>query len=239
MTIPDRTAGNPIIHADPLADQVGGGAYGAVLADIKIARGKVAQREYRDCHVAVIARFDPALVRDKRALLADLGLHREQVVDARAAGRFDGSAEETWPGRRRGHIPGSRNVPFDEVTDPRTRQLKSAEELRGLFENEAVGFQMPHDHRDGLRRKPGLPCNLCLRQAAFSSDQRKHQPLIIESDSVLVGAARRIDFAGPGRFGRRASERGNCIGAGFDRTHVPSLSKRRLPAPDAMTAGDM
>ena len=42
------------------------------------------------------ARFDPALVRDKRALLADLGLAhaREQVVDARAAGRFDGSAEE-------------------------------------------------------------------------------------------------------------------------------------------------
>ncbi len=68
------------------------------------------------------ARFDAALVRDKRALLADLGIHREQVVDARAAGRFDGTAEETWPGRRSGHIPGSRNVPFDRVTDPLTHQ---------------------------------------------------------------------------------------------------------------------
>src|ERR1041384_5201596 len=57
------------------------------------------------------ARFDPALVRDKGALLADLALARprEQVVDARAAGRFEGTAEETWPGRRRGHIPKSRN----------------------------------------------------------------------------------------------------------------------------------
>jgi thiosulfate/3-mercaptopyruvate sulfurtransferase len=90
-----------------------------------------------------VARFDPALVRDKRALLADLGLHREQVVDARAAGRFDGSAEETWPGRRRGHIPGSRNVPFDGVTDPRTRQLRSADELRRLFNAAGVPLDRP------------------------------------------------------------------------------------------------
>src|SRR5260370_26111810 len=70
-----------------------------------------------------VARFDPALVRDKQALLADLGLARprEQVVDARAAGRFEGTAEETWPGRRRGHIPRSRNLPFDLVTEPDAR----------------------------------------------------------------------------------------------------------------------
>jgi thiosulfate/3-mercaptopyruvate sulfurtransferase len=92
-----------------------------------------------------VARFDPALVRDKRALLAELALARprEQVVDARASGRFDGSVEETWPGRRRGHIPGSRNLPFDWVTDPRTRQLKNAEELRLLFENAAVSLDRP------------------------------------------------------------------------------------------------
>ena len=89
------------------------------------------------------ARFDPALVRDKAALIADLGSGHEQVVDARAAGRFEGSAEETWPGRRRGHIPGSRNVPFDRVTDPRTRQLRSAEELRHLFEEAGVRLDRP------------------------------------------------------------------------------------------------
>ena len=89
------------------------------------------------------ARFDPALVRDKRALLADLGVHREQVVDARAQGRFDGSVEETWPGRRRGHIPGSRNLPFERVTDPRTRQLRGANELRRLFEEAGVRLDRP------------------------------------------------------------------------------------------------
>src|SRR6266849_383754 len=92
-----------------------------------------------------VARFDPALVRDKQALLADLGLARprEQVVDARAAGRFEGTAEESWPGRRRGHIPGSRNLPFDLVTDPGTRQLKSGEELHRLFDEAGVSLDRP------------------------------------------------------------------------------------------------
>jgi thiosulfate/3-mercaptopyruvate sulfurtransferase len=89
------------------------------------------------------ARLDPSLVRDKASVMVNVSSRREQLVDARAAGRFDGSAEETWPGRRRGHIPGSRNLPFDQVTDPKTRQLKSAEELRALFNTAGVTFHRP------------------------------------------------------------------------------------------------
>ena len=84
------------------------------------------------------ARFNPAMVRDKAAVIANMTSKAELVVDARSAGRFDGSAEETWPGRRRGHIPGSRNLPFDLVTDPRTRQLKDAEALKTLFAEAGV-----------------------------------------------------------------------------------------------------
>jgi thiosulfate/3-mercaptopyruvate sulfurtransferase len=90
-----------------------------------------------------IPHFDPALVRDKAAIVANVTGRREQVVDARAAGRFDGTAEETWPGRRRGHIPGSRNLPFDQVTDPKTKQLKSAEDLRKLFADAGVSLNQP------------------------------------------------------------------------------------------------
>jgi thiosulfate/3-mercaptopyruvate sulfurtransferase len=90
-----------------------------------------------------IPHFDPALVRDKAAVLANVASRREQVVDARAAGRFDGSAEETWPGRRRGHIPGSRNLSFDQVTDAQTKQLKSAEELQCLFTGAGVSLAQP------------------------------------------------------------------------------------------------
>jgi thiosulfate/3-mercaptopyruvate sulfurtransferase len=89
------------------------------------------------------ARFNPGLVRDKAAVLADIGTHREQVVDARSAGRFEGTAEETWPGRRRGHIPGSRNLPFDRVTDPQTHQIRSADELQRLFDEAGVKLDRP------------------------------------------------------------------------------------------------
>jgi thiosulfate/3-mercaptopyruvate sulfurtransferase len=89
------------------------------------------------------ARFDADLVRSKAVVLANVKSRWEQIVDARAAGRFDGTTEETWPGRRRGHIPGSRNLSFDQITDPQTHQLKSAEELRALFTRAGVALDRP------------------------------------------------------------------------------------------------
>ena len=94
-------------------------------------------------HRRFSARFDAALVRDKRGLLDNLATRREQVVDARAAGRFAGIAEETRPGLRRGHIPESRNLPYDRVTDPQTGQLRDADELAGLFRDAGVALDRP------------------------------------------------------------------------------------------------
>ena len=39
----------------------------------------------------------------------------EQLVDVRDAERFAGNTPEVWPGRRRGHIPGSVNLPFSAL----------------------------------------------------------------------------------------------------------------------------
>src|SRR5215469_10620881 len=88
-------------------------------------------------------RFDPTLVRDKRALIDNLATRREQVVDARAVGRFDGTVAEVRPGLRSGHIPGSRNLPYDQLTDPHTRQLRSAEALTELFCDAGVALDQP------------------------------------------------------------------------------------------------
>ncbi len=73
--------------------------------------------------------FRPELVRDKVAVKADIGTHREQVVDARAQGRFEGTAPEPRPGIRSGHIPGSRSLPFDQLADPRTKIPLPAEQI--------------------------------------------------------------------------------------------------------------
>jgi thiosulfate/3-mercaptopyruvate sulfurtransferase len=64
--------------------------------------------------------FDGRLVRDKAALIANLSSKREQVIDARAAARFAGTAPEPRPGLRAGHIPGSLSLPSDQLSDPKT-----------------------------------------------------------------------------------------------------------------------
>ena len=47
------------------------------------------------------------------------------------APRFAGTAPEPREGLRGGHIPGSLNLPYDELADPKTRALLPAEEIRG------------------------------------------------------------------------------------------------------------
>src|SRR6195256_5922625 len=58
------------------------------------------------------ATLDPGFVRSKQQLLGNLETHAEQLVDARPRPRFEGTVAEPWPGRRSGHIPGSRHVPY-------------------------------------------------------------------------------------------------------------------------------
>jgi thiosulfate/3-mercaptopyruvate sulfurtransferase len=103
---------------------------------LEIAAPTIPKRQF-------IARFDPDLVRSKAAVMTNVASRREQVIDARSAGRFDGTAEETWPGRRRGHIPGSRNLPFDQVTDPNTKQLRNSAELAALFDAAGIALDRP------------------------------------------------------------------------------------------------
>ena len=54
-------------------------------------------------------------VRNLEQVLQNVDEQRELVVDARAAGRFQGTAPELRAGMRGGHIPHSKNVPFDSV----------------------------------------------------------------------------------------------------------------------------
>ena len=53
------------------------------------------------------------------------------VIDARSKGRFDGTAPEPRDWVVNGHIPGSLNLPFDEVLDG--NKFKSKEALQEIF----------------------------------------------------------------------------------------------------------
>jgi thiosulfate/3-mercaptopyruvate sulfurtransferase len=88
-------------------------------------------------------RFDGSRVRNKTQLLANLEEKREQVLDARSAGRFAGTAPEPRLGLRGGHIPGSINVPYDTLGDPKTRRYLPAEAIEARFRAAGVERGQP------------------------------------------------------------------------------------------------
>jgi thiosulfate/3-mercaptopyruvate sulfurtransferase len=89
------------------------------------------------------AKLDPGFVRSKQQLLGNIETKKEQVVDARPRPRFEGTVTEPWPGRRSGHIPGSRNVPYGELFDAKTGAMKPLEELRKAFSGAGVDLAKP------------------------------------------------------------------------------------------------
>jgi thiosulfate/3-mercaptopyruvate sulfurtransferase len=63
------------------------------------------------------AGFHPEKVRGLEAMRRNLVTGEELVLDARAAGRFDGTVPEPRAGMRSGHIPGAVSLPFTELLE--------------------------------------------------------------------------------------------------------------------------
>ncbi len=88
------------------------------------------------------ARMNSLMVRDLGQMQANLKSGREQVLDARDATRFAGEGEELWPGRRNGHIPGSRNLPFPQLFQ-QDGSLKPRADLAARFEEAGIDPKKP------------------------------------------------------------------------------------------------
>ena len=84
----------------------------------------------------------PGLVRDLAQVRANLAAPREQVLDARSAGRFAGTEAEPRAGLRGGHIPGSRNLPYDRLYRP-DGTLLPPEGLKAAFDAAGIDFGRP------------------------------------------------------------------------------------------------
>jgi thiosulfate/3-mercaptopyruvate sulfurtransferase len=81
-------------------------------------------------------------VRSKADILANVATGREQVLDARGAGRFTGAEPEIRPGMPSGHIPGSRNLPFGGVLNA-DGTFKDAAGLREAFTEARIDLDRP------------------------------------------------------------------------------------------------
>ena len=79
-----------------------------------------------------------AMVSDVQVALND---GSAQVVDARAADRFRGSAPDPRPGLRAGHMPGALNVPFADILE--NGHLASREKIAQAFAKAGVDLDKP------------------------------------------------------------------------------------------------
>ncbi|MFB2532859.1 3-mercaptopyruvate sulfurtransferase [Paracoccus sp. p3-h83] len=94
----------------------------------------------RDRHITVSRQA--GLVKDVTQVAAASKLGDHAIVDARPAARFTGQDDEPRPGLRKGHIPGSRNIPWNSVTNP-DGTMKSPEALRAQFQAAGVDLSKP------------------------------------------------------------------------------------------------
>lgn len=88
------------------------------------------------------ARLRRTLVRDVEQMLRNLTSRREQALDARSRGRFDGTEPEPRAGLRGGHIPGSLNLPYDTLYRP-DATLLPPDGLRQAFAAAGVDLGKP------------------------------------------------------------------------------------------------
>lgn len=90
-----------------------------------------------------IARVNSTLLRNLGQMMANVESRREQVLDARSAGRFNGTEPEPWDVKKQGHIPGSLNLPWNDLLDDKEKTFRPAEELKARFEAAGIDLSKP------------------------------------------------------------------------------------------------
>lgn len=94
----------------------------------------------RDRHMTV--RRQNQMVKDVTQVAAASKLGDHEIIDARSPARFRGEAPEPREGLRAGHIPGSKNVFFQDVLNE-NGTMKDVDTLRAIFEGVGVDLSKP------------------------------------------------------------------------------------------------
>ncbi|MBC8338726.1 MAG: 3-mercaptopyruvate sulfurtransferase [Alphaproteobacteria bacterium] len=103
----------------------------------------VTSDESKPTAVPFTAEKNLSLVRDINQLLANLDSHAEQVVDARARERYEGTAPEPRPGARSGHIPDSLSLPYVEFLEGGNFVFRSADVIADAVAKAGVDMNRP------------------------------------------------------------------------------------------------
>ena len=86
---------------------------------------------------------DSRLLRTLEQVWDALETGSEQVLDARSRPRFLGEQAEPRPGLRSGHMPGARNLPFQQVLELDRGMLLSPESIRECLQSVQIDPEKP------------------------------------------------------------------------------------------------
>jgi thiosulfate/3-mercaptopyruvate sulfurtransferase len=89
----------------------------------------------------ITVKLNPKLVSSMQDVQSALNRKSAQVVDARAAARFQGTAPEPRAGLRAGHMPGALNLPYNNFVEDGT--LKNLDELRAILKKSGIDPAKP------------------------------------------------------------------------------------------------
>ncbi len=116
-----------------------GGLPAWVEAGLPVESGEVKRES-----ASFTARLDRDAVRDfgqVQGMIARRTQETIQILDARSAGRFVGTAPEPRAGISSGHMPGATSVPFTELAEG--GRMKDPEGLREIFAGKGVRLDQP------------------------------------------------------------------------------------------------
>lgn len=123
------------------------GLWDAAILDGGFQKWKSEHREIEDIPPIprqrhFTARHNTTKVRDRDQMMKNLETAKEQVVDARAPGRFSGTDPEPRADMKSGAIPGSCNVFFRSLLNE-DGTFKSPEDIRDIFEGAGLDLKKP------------------------------------------------------------------------------------------------
>ncbi|OUR76618.1 3-mercaptopyruvate sulfurtransferase [Alphaproteobacteria bacterium 46_93_T64] len=88
------------------------------------------------------SRINNLMVKDKDQVRRNIETEKNQVLDARSKGRFEGSEPEPRAGLRAGRIPGALNLPFNQLLNE-NGTLQSADNLTQLYGTAGIEKSSP------------------------------------------------------------------------------------------------
>jgi len=82
-------------------------------------------------------------IKNKKQIDENIKKNSFILVDARSKERFEGKVEEPRPGLKKGCIPGSKNIPYQDCINSNTNTFKTKHQIIKIFKKNNIDYYKP------------------------------------------------------------------------------------------------